>query len=165
MKAEGFTVWVTGPDEALVRTVIDEVAARLTSRHLATEVLDPRTPGIAGVAAGGIACVAGALARHGVASVVGVAAPGLARDRARAALGRMIEVHVCPAAGPPPAGYDPPSRPEVEILLPEAEPGAGAERVVRTLELLGLLPRADDRAYSEEEEREVIRRLKAFGYL
>jgi hypothetical protein len=36
--------------------------------------------------------------------------------------------------------------------------------VLSTLEVLRLLPR-DETRYSEEEEREVIKRLKAFGYL
>jgi len=49
--------------------------------------------------------------------------------------------------------------------VPEPSPGAGVEQVLRTLEVLELLPRDEDRAYSDEEEREVIRRLKAFGYL
>jgi hypothetical protein len=75
----------------------------------------------------------------------------------------MIEVYVCTGAAP--AGFEPPDKPEAEIALPETSPGAGAERVIRTLEVLELLPRGEDRAYSAEEEREVIRRLKAFGYL
>jgi len=70
---------------------------------------------------------------------------------------------VCTGAAP--ASFEPPDKPEVEIALPETSPGAGAERVIRTLEVLELLPRGEDRAYSAEEEREVIRRLKAFGYL
>jgi hypothetical protein len=165
MKAQGFTVWGTGPDEALVRTVMEDVAARLASRHLAIEVLDERTPGIGALTADAVACVAGALGRHGVVSVVALAASGPARERARSALGRMIEVHVCRAGAALPAGYEAPTRAEVEIALPETEPGAGAERVLRTVEVLGLLAREEDRAYSEEEEREVIKRLKAFGYI
>ena len=40
----------------------------------------------------------------------------------------------------------------------------GVDRVLSPLEVLRLLPR-DETRYSEEEEREVIKRLKAFGYL
>jgi len=76
----------------------------------------------------------------------------------------MIEVYARPAHEAT-TGYEPPERPEVEIAVPEPSPGAGVEQVLRTLEVLDLLPRGEDRAYSEEEEREVIRRLKAFGYL
>jgi hypothetical protein len=36
---------------------------------------------------------------------------------------------------------------------------------MRSLELLGLLAAADATAYTVEEERQVIRRLKSFGYL
>src|SRR5207247_4307666 len=108
------------------------------------------------------AFVAGLLARHGVAVVV--ALPVAARERVRAELGRMIEVYARPAHEAT-TGYEPPERPEVEIAVPEPSPGAGVEQVLRTLEVLDLLPRGEDRAYSEEEEREVILRLKAFGYL
>ena len=38
-------------------------------------------------------------------------------------------------------------------------------RVLRTLELLGYLKPHDDQAYSPDAEREVIKRLKAFGYM
>jgi hypothetical protein len=37
--------------------------------------------------------------------------------------------------------------------------------VLRTLELLGFLDPQAGSAYSEDEEREVIKRLKTFGYL
>jgi len=53
----------------------------------------------------------------------------------------------------------------VEIVLPEPVPGAGAERTIRTLEVMKMLGRETGGVYSEDEEREIIRRLKAFGYL
>jgi hypothetical protein len=61
--------------------------------------------------------------------------------------------------------YEAPEKPEVEVTDPEPEPGAGVERTLHTLEVLGWLERDAGSAYSEDEEREVIRRLKAFGYL
>jgi hypothetical protein len=167
MSGDGFTVWVTGPDAAACATVADDVAARLRSRHVAVESLDERMPGAAALGddARRMAVVAGALARHGIASVVSLAAPRRAeREAARTNLGRMIEVLVRPATGAW-LDYEPPDRPEVEIILPEPVPGVGLEHVLTTLEVLGHLGRAEDTAYSAEEEREVIKRLKAFGYL
>jgi adenylylsulfate kinase len=169
MTADAFTVWVTGADAAAVRTVADRVAARLAGRELTVEVLDERTPGIDALAGDALparaAFVAGVLARHGVATVIAVPAPRRAdRDRARVALGRLIEVWVH-HGGAPPAGYEAPERAEVEAALDAASPDDAAGRVLQTLEVLDYLPRTGDRAYSADEEREVIRRLKAFGYL
>ena len=69
------------------------------------------------------------------------------------------------AGEPRTSRYAPPERPEVEIELPEPVPGAGAERTIRTLEVMKMLGRETGGVYSEDEEREIIRRLKAFGYL
>ena len=169
MTGAGFTVWVTGPEESTVRALADAVAARLAARHVPVEFLDERTPGIDALAGAGlerrVAFVARTLARHGVSTVVALAASTRAgRNGARAELERVIEVYVHEGAGGGGAGYEPPERAEVEVLVPEPSPGGGVQRTLRTLELLGFLT-PGDRVYSEEEEREVIRRLKAFGYL
>jgi adenylylsulfate kinase-like enzyme len=162
MSVQGFTVWVTGPDARAVDDVVASVVGGLAGRQLAVETVDARTPGLRGLdaatAATAVVLAAGLLTRHGVVSVVALPGTRASRDQARAELGRMIEVYV-PGEG---AGYEAPDRPEVEVTPKEA--GAGVERVLRTLEVLQLLPRDEDR-YSEEEEREVIKRLKAFGYL
>jgi adenylylsulfate kinase-like enzyme len=105
-----------------------------------------------------VVLAAGLLTRHGVVTVIALPGTRAARDRARADVGRMIEVHVL---GDRP-GYEPPERPEVEIARDDVE--RGIDRVLSTLEVLRLLPR-DETRYSEEEEREVIKRLKDFGYL
>jgi adenylylsulfate kinase-like enzyme len=170
VSAPGFSVWVTGPEQGAVEAIAEELARRLATRRVPVEVLDRRTPGIDALAGEGLerraAFVAGLLARHGVAVVVGLPMPArAARERVRTELGRMIEVYARPADEGSGTTYEPPERPEVEITVPEASPGAGVELVLRTLEVLDLLPRGEERAYSEEEEREVIRRLKAFGYL
>jgi hypothetical protein len=153
---------VSGPDAGALAPVADGIARGLFARQLPVEVLDGRTPGMDTLEGEGVerrvAFVAGLLARHGVATIVAVPASRAVRDRARAELGRLIEVNVRPAGAP--------AEPtEIEILVPEASPGAGVERTLHTLEVLEYLPPGQDRAYSEEEEREVIRRLKAFGYL
>ncbi len=167
MNAPGFTVWVSGSEPGTVQAVADEIGRRLAARAVAVEWLDARTPGIEALAdvARGATMMAGMLARHGVAAVIALPATRAERERARAELGRLIEVHVRSTPGTAAAAYEPPARAEVEIAVPETSPGAGAERTLRTLEVLELLAPADNRAYSEEEEREVIRRLKAFGYL
>ncbi len=165
MRMDGFTVWVTGPDEAAVGVAARELTSRLVARHVPTELLDARTPGIGTLVGEGIACVAGALARHGVASVVALPAPTReVRDRARSALGRMIEVYVRPDTDPG-GRYEAPDRPEVEVDARDVGSGAAADRTLTTLEILALLPRMVGRDYPEDEERAIIRRLKAFGYL
>ena len=162
MSVQGFTVWVTGPVPRDVDDVVASLVGGLTGRQLALETIDARTPGIRGLdaeaAAGAVLLAAGLLARHGIVSVVALPGTRATRDRARAELGRMIEVYVSGER----AGYEPPERPEVEVAPSDAS--AGVERTLRTLEVLRLLPR-DEARYSEEEEREVIKRLKAFGYL
>jgi hypothetical protein len=168
MSGEGFGIWVTGADRGAVHAVADDLAGALLARHLRVEVLDERTPGVEALAgealAERVALVARLLARHGVVTIVALEAGRRGREVVRAGLGRLIEVLVV-AATAGGGGDEAPERPEVEIALPERTPGAGVGRTLRTLELLGLMPAAEDRTYSEEEEREVIRRLKAFGYL
>jgi hypothetical protein len=169
VSADGFAVWMTGADASAVRDVAARVASRLATRHVAVELLDDRTPGIEALAGDGFAAraafVAATLARHGIATVVAVPAPRREdRDRARTAVGRLIEVWVRrgdAASG----GYEAPERAEVEAALDTTSSDDAAGRVLQTLEVLGYLSRAGDRGYSADEEREVIRRLKAFGYL
>ncbi len=169
MSAPAFSVWVTGPEQGAAEAIAEELARRLAARRVAVEVLDRRTPGIDALAGEGLerraAFVAGLLVRHGVAVVIALPAARAMRERVRAELGRMIEVYARPAHESAGTTYEPPERPEVEITVPEPAPGAGVEQALRTLEVLDLLPRGEEPAYSEEEEREVIRRLKAFGYL
>lgn len=153
-----FSIWVRGADRERVEATADAIAVRLAAREVRVEVLDSRTPRaevLAGAGADRCALlVVETLARHGVATVVALP---IATHAARAAGARMVEVHVSGGDRP---GYEPPERPEVEIDGP-----AGVERVIGTLEVLGLLARGAERSYTEDEEREVIRRLKAFGYL
>ena len=165
-----FSVWITGPDQEAAQRAAAEIGRRLDARGVPHEVLDLRTPGIESLAGDALArraaFVVATLARHGIAAGVALPLPTrAAREEGRAALDRTIEVHLRPSPEATDTAYEAPDRCEVEIAVPEPCPGAGAEQVLRTLEVLQLLPRTPDRAYSEEEEREVIRRLKAFGYL
>ena len=162
MSEQGFTVWVTGPEPRDVDDVVSLLVGSLTGRQLTVETVDARTPGLSGLGAeaagAAVVLAAGLLARHGVVAVVALPGTRAVRDRARAEIGRMVEVYV---SGERP-GYEPPERPEVEIAPGDAD--RGIDRVLSTLEVLRLLSR-DETRYSEEEEREVIKRLKAFGYL
>jgi len=161
--ALGCIVWVTGPDAEACGGVARAIVNRLEQRHVGAELIDPTTTGLTAVGPSAMehaAAFAGAtLARHGVTAVIVVPSPCRAtRDGLRQELSPLIEVYV---PGPAAAGYEPPDRPEVEA----DEPAATATRTLRTLEVLGHLAPGADAAYSAEEERQVIRRLKSFGYL
>jgi adenylylsulfate kinase-like enzyme len=167
MTPPGVVVWVSGPAEDATARVAMAIADRLTRRRVSTELLTPRTPGIAPLAGDGmerrVAFVAATLVRHGIAAVVAIPCPSrVVRDEIRVVLGRFIEVYVPVAAR---AGFEPPDRPEVRVDFPETELDGAVERAIRTLELLHYVPPADDPSYSAEEERAVIKRLKSFGYL
>jgi hypothetical protein len=167
MTSAGFTVWVTGPDPRALEACGDEIAARLAARQCAVETFDLRTPGLEVLFGEGaearLALVAGLLNRRGVTALIALQGTRNGRDGARTALGSMIEVYVRGTREDP--SYEAPERPEVEIVLGRDDLPVGIERVESTLEVLGYLPRDASRGYSEAEEREVIRRLKSFGYL
>src|SRR5262249_44354250 len=158
------TVWVTGADTGAVRAVAAEIGRGLSARKIPAEVLDHVTCGIDAVDARVerlVGFLATALARHGVATIVALRAdPRGARERARAATPRMIEVWVRATAGAEGGAYEPPERAEVEVSHPDPHPGAATDRILHTLEVLGFLPRRSTESYSDEEERQVIRRLK-----
>jgi len=165
-----FSVWVTGPEIDAAEAVADELARGLAARDVAVEVLDRRTPGIDALAGDDIAAraafVARALAGHGVATIVALPVPQrAARDAVRARLAAMLEVYVRSGDEAPTAAYEPPDRAEVEGTVPVDSPAALAARTLRTLEVLAHLEHREDPGYSDEDERQVIRRLKAYGYL
>ena len=164
---EGCTILVTGAVASDVESVALEIGGRLRARAVPIELIDSRTPGADALRdERALLFVAGALARHGIVTILGLPAPSrAARDRARDTLGRLIEVHVHREGGEIAAEYEPPLRAEVEIAFPDQGAETGADRTLRALELLGLLEAGEGSAYSADEEREVIKRLKAFGYL
>ena len=159
----GMVVWVTSAQAGAAQEVAVLVAEALAARELPVELLHAERAGLEAIGTpAGLAAVAALLAGHGVHSVVAESSASRAmRDDVRRRLGRMIEVHV--QADAPPGSWEAPPQAEAEVNA-----AAGAEavaRVLRTLELLGYLKPRDDVAYSPDEEREVIKRLKAFGYL
>jgi hypothetical protein len=160
----GVVVWVTSASDSAAREVATLLAESLGAREPAVEILHAGCPGLESIGTpGGLAGVAGLLAAHGVHGVVAEATSSRAiRDGFRRNLGTMIEVFVETGATPIPS-WEAPRQAEVEVDA--AAPALGVPRVLRTLEVLGYLKPRDDQAYSPDEEREVIKRLKAFGYM
>lgn len=160
----GVVVWVTSASAGAAREIATLLAESLAAREPAVETLYAERPGFESIGApAGLAAVAGLLAGHGVHSVVAEATSSRAtREAARRTLGSMIEVFVESGATPTPSWEAPPQA-EAEVEASAAP--AGVARVLRTLEVLGYLKPRGDQAYSPDEEREVIKRLKAFGYM
>ncbi len=160
-----FTVWVTGPEMADVCAMAHQIEGRLRARALKTELLDHRTPGIEWLNGdGALAFLTSTLARHGIVSIVALPVGARSvRERARLGIDRFAEVYVpCPEAAA--CGYEPPDRPDVEVVLPKDGSGTGAARVITALEHLGFLD-VDTHSASDVEDRAVRKRLKDFGYL
>jgi hypothetical protein len=160
----GVVVWVTAASAAAAHEVAVPLAEALAARELPVELLHAERPGFESITdPAALAAVAGVLAAHGVHSVVAeaVSSRGV-RDAARRNLGSMIEVFVQSGASGTPT-WEAPLQAEAEVDASAA--AAGTARVLRTLEVLGYLKPRDDLAYSPDEEREVIKRLKAFGYM
>jgi len=160
----GIVVWVTSASADAAREVATLVAESLAAREPAVELLHAGRPGFESIGTpAGLAAIAGLLAGHGVHGVVAEATSSRAvRDAVRRKLGAMIEVFVEADATPAPSWEAPP---QAEAEVGAGATAAGAPRVLRTLEVLGYLKPREDQAYSPDEEREVIKRLKAFGYM
>jgi hypothetical protein len=160
----GMVVWITSASAAAASEVAAGVAEALAGRDLTVELLHAERAGFERLSdPGALATVAGLLAAHGVTSVVAEAvASRTQRDAARRGLGSMIEVLVTSGAAAAGAWEAPP---QAEVEVDAAEGASGVSRVLRTLEVLGYLKPRKDLAYSSEEEQEVIKRLKAFGYM
>jgi len=160
----GVVVWVTAASAAAAHEVAVLLAEAFAARELRVELLHAERPGLESISEpAALGAVAGLLAGHGVHSVIAEAASSRAvRDAARRTLGSMIEVFVQSGAAGSPTWEAPP---QAEVEVDAAAAAAGIPRVLRTLEVLGYLKPRDDLAYSPDEEREVIKRLKAFGYM
>ena len=126
----------------------------------------------------------------GAACVVGVTAPTAEQRReARASLGEYLEVHLdCPleqlvnrdasglyaqalaSGGEPPGGpYQAPLDPEVRCPTGREAPQESLARVLAYLAEAGLIAASseagDEAVYSDDEEAEIVARLKDLGYL
>ncbi len=61
--------------------------------------------------------------------------------------------------------YETPEDAEIECLTAEESIEESAQKVVKTLEILGYVPRLDEAEYSAEEEDKIRQRLEDLGYI
>jgi adenylylsulfate kinase len=201
-QTEGFTVWFTGLPQSGKSTLAGLLVDALRARGLERiEVLDGdviRTELCRGLGFSRedrdenirrIAFVSKLLTRNGVATVVAAISPyGEARDRARAEIGRFVEVYCAAPADAcaqrdhkgnyarARAGeiqhftgvddpYEAPTNPELTLDTVDETPEQSLQRILACLESLGYLAPAAAAAYSSEEEAEVAARLESLGYM
>lgn len=176
MKGEGFTVWLTGYQGTGKRAISDELARLLVARHVPVEQFDVRTPGLdifqsvdpteTGRYERRLGFLASLLNRHGVAVIVATMSPSRdLRDTLRRNIPRFMEVYVRrrePAQG---LHYEEPLTPDVEVAAATEAASAAAQRIIQALEARGSVRRAPEAVAADEEEQQIIRRLKDFGYM
>jgi len=63
------------------------------------------------------------------------------------------------------AAYEEPLQPEMLLDADNEDVETSARKVLRTLEILGFIPRGAGSDYDEEEERKITQRLKDLGYI
>lgn len=178
MKIDGFTVWLTGLQGVGKRAISDEIARILVTRHIPVEQFDIRTPGLDVFASADpsetghryerrLGFLAAALNRHGTAAIVATMSPSRRlRDSLREEIPRFMEVYVRhrdPAA----AGhhYEEPLQPDLEVTPAAEIAAAAAQRIVAALEAKGFIPSSRQAIAEEDEEQQIIKRLKDFGYM
>jgi hypothetical protein len=62
--------------------------------------------------------------------------------------------------------YEAPEKPEVLVHTAKETVDESVAKIIRTLELMGLIPAAECATqYSEEEEEEIKKRLRDLGYI
>ncbi len=61
--------------------------------------------------------------------------------------------------------YEPPEDAEIKVDTSEETPEESHDKIIRTLEILGYIPKMDGVEYSEEEEAKIKKRLKDLGYI
>jgi len=61
--------------------------------------------------------------------------------------------------------YEPPEKPEVHVHTDVETVEESAQKILKTLELLGYIPKMEADEYSEEEEAKIKQRLKDLGYI
>ncbi|MCF8033819.1 MAG: adenylyl-sulfate kinase [Desulfarculaceae bacterium] len=195
MSRTGFTVWLTGPPasgKTTLSRLLTRALKALGVPALCLEEAEFSGPDPAGAARQAAGAAAQAV-RSGTACVVGLAAPFAAlRRELRAELGEYVEVHLdCPleqrinrdhegryAAALAPGGiglaalegpYQPPADPEVRCPTGQEGPGESLGRVLAYLSEAGLIEPSQEadpgEVYSDQEEAEVVARLKDLGYL
>jgi hypothetical protein len=105
------------------------------------------------------------LTRHGVAVIVATMSPSRnLRDRLRNEIPRFMEVYVKHRGPVGTHQYEEPLRPDVEIAPATEISTMAAERIVQALESRHYIPRAAE-VTDDDEEQQIIKRLKDFGYM
>jgi len=129
------------------------------------------------------------LSRNGVAAIASCISPYKeVREEVREEIGNFVEVYVkCPLEvliGRDVKGlykkalrgeikgftgiddpYEEPDRPEVIVETDKETPEQGCNKIIKTLELLGYIPRVEEYDYSQEEYESVKKRLQDLGYV
>jgi adenylyl-sulfate kinase len=136
-----------------------------------------------------IGFVAKLLSRNGVVAITAAISPYKdVRDEMRRAIGRFVEVYVaCPidvlkerdvkglykkalageikhftGVDDP---YEAPVKPEIHIDSDRESVDESVAKIIRTLEVMKLIPRVTGNDYSAEDEEAIKRRLKDLGYI
>ena len=136
-----------------------------------------------------IGFVAKLLSRNGTVAITAAISPYRdVRDEMRRAIGRFVEVYVkCPievlterdvkglyrkalageikhftGVDDP---YEPPLKPEVVVESDRESVAESVDKIIRTLEVMELIPRAVGGDYSPAEEETIKKRLKDLGYI
>ncbi len=136
-----------------------------------------------------IGFVAKLLSRNGVVAITAAISPyAEVRDEMRRAIGRFVEVYVqCPidvlkerdvkglykkalageikhftGVDDP---YEAPARPEILIESDRETVDESVAKIVKTLEVMGLIPRGDGAEYSAQDEETIKTRLRDLGYI
>ncbi len=129
------------------------------------------------------------LSRNGVAAIASCISPYKeVRDEVRQDVGNFVEVYVrCPidvlkerdvkglykkALNGEIRGftgvddpYEEPDKPEVIVDTDKEVPEESCNKIIKTLEILGYIPKIEDYEYSGEEEEIVKKRLEDLGYI
>ena len=136
-----------------------------------------------------IAYISSLLNRNGVSSIVAAVSPSRTmRDTARGQLPVFLEAYLdCPLevckqrdfrglyaraekgeitdlAGVD-FSYEPPEKPEIVLHTDKQTPDEGATLVIRTLEIMELIPSSPETEYSDGDEEIIKKRLTDLGYL
>ena len=136
-----------------------------------------------------IGFVCNLLTRNNVIAIAAAISPYRdVRDANRKLIGNYVEIHVdCPLeilAQRDPKGlykkamageiknftgvsdpYEAPTDAEIKVDTSSEPPEVSHDRIVRTLEILGYIPKLDGVEYSQDEEAKIKKRLKDLGYI
>jgi|GEM_PF-3182489 len=174
---KGFTVWFTGPAQSDRNYLARMVEESLLERGIRVELIDDESAGkvlfegLGGspedreMAVARAAHVSEMLARNEVIALVSLDAPYReARESAREMLGDFCEILVKGDAGG--ETFEEPAKPEVLVDMQADGEDQCVTTIVRTLELLKLIPADETSAeYSGDEEEKITKRLKDLGYI